>query len=230
MTAAVHDVRHQLRRLVDRAAEQLQVHVAVGVGDRAFERADEDDVVLGQRLLHLPDGRRIPVAHVLIFRHLRHVLLQPAQIGERPLGDPGGAAGLLDRPVVRVHAEETDPVDDLAAHPVRGRVVDIAGHIQAGVLPGQGIHLHDLFPGIGARGIITGELLQQRPAIGEIIRQDPIHRLPVDRFGETFQVVHATISPHLLNPQPIGHKSSLLAVWPVTNRQSRTNFERVLPR
>ena len=161
----------------------------------AFKWAHEADVVLGQCLLHLPDGRRIPVAHVLIFRHLRHMLLQPAEIGERPLRDPGGAAGLLDRPVVRVHAEETDPVDDLAAHPVRGRVVDIAGHIQAGVLPGQCVHLHDLFPGVRARRIVTGELLQQRPAIGEVVRQDPVHRLPVDRLDETLAIIHHPAPP-----------------------------------
>jgi len=193
--AAVHHVRHQLRRVVDRLAEELHVHVAVRVGDRPFDRADEDDVVLGQRLLHLPDGGRIPLAHVLVLRELRHVLLQPAQIGERPLRNPGCAARLVDGPVVGVNPEEANPVGDLAAHPVRNRIVDETGDIQAGVLPGQGVHLHGLSPGVGPAVIVAAELFQQRPAVGEVVGEDAIDRLPVDGAPEAFLVVHCPVPP-----------------------------------
>ena len=140
--------------------------------------------------LDQPDGGDIPVAHFLVARAFGHVLFQLGQRVKGPLGDPGRATGLADLPVVGIDAKEANPVDDLGAHPVVDRVVDRTGDVHADVLPGAGVDVEQILKAVRARGVIAAVLDQDLAVVEQVVGQDAVNRLPVDRADKPFKVIH----------------------------------------
>jgi hypothetical protein len=91
---------------------------------------------------------------------------------EGTFGNPRGATGFCNLPGRRIDSEEAYPVLNLPPHPVVVRIVNAPGNVQADLAGHAGVSLDQVpSPSIG---------LEQLAVVNEVIRHEPVGKLPVN--------------------------------------------------